>query len=211
MTLAVVFRREAQLDFASSPTSSTTCSKNLESSYSRFFMHAAIRPVGARANERPVRGRAGGLSNRRVVMPNPRITANYDMGRDLYFDPVSNRLFNLAGNVFDATANAELTRISLAHNSMTSGSCGTSAQTRVTDPTTGKLYWVGQGIRQDALGVSAYARNGLANLGAVDFGMPEELGSLGLPADLSRLPGNRLAFVTSRGYLVLLESSLLAP
>lgn len=150
-----------------------------------------------------------GLSNRRTVMPNPRTTWDYDLGRDLHFDPVANRVYNKLGNVFDATVNAELPRISLAHPPFSDG-CGTPLQGAVTDPTTGKLYWIGES-RQYYLGISAYARNGLTRLGAVDIGLGDQFGELGAPRDLVRLAGNRLAFVTRRGYLVVLEGGLLAP
>ena len=154
---------------------------------------------------------ASGLSNRRVVMPNRQGQANYDMGRDLYFDPVANRVFNAFGYVFDVTANAEMPQISLAPHGAVIYGCGTPGQTRVTDPVTGKLFWVGNGLRQDTFGFSVYARNGLTRLGSLDFGLPLEMGFLGIPAFLSRLPNNRLAFVTSHGYLILLDGALLAP
>jgi len=89
--------------------------------------------------------------------------------------------------------------------------CGTPGQTRVTDPVTGKLFWVGNGVKQDTFGLSVYARNGLSRLGALDFGLPQEMGWLGVPAFLSRLSNNRLVFVTSRGYLVMVQGAMLAP
>ena len=144
-------------------------------------------------------------------MANPQETASYDMGPDLYFDPAANRLFNSYGNVFDAAANAEMTKIPIAPPTGSLGGCGTPAQTRVTDPVTGKLFWVGDGVAPNLLGFSVYSRNGFARQSLVEFGVPDELGSLGYPKFLSRLPNNRLAFTTDRGYLVLLQGALLAP
>jgi hypothetical protein len=132
------------------------------------------------------------------------------MGRDLYFDPVANRVFNSYGDAFDAAANTTLPKITLDYPLYNIG-CGAAGQSRITDGTTGKLFWVSAGLRQDFLGVAAYARNGLGSLGAVVFGLHEELGSLGSPTSLGRLPDNRLAFVTDRGYLIVVQGALLAP
>jgi len=154
---------------------------------------------------------ANGLSNRRVVMPNRQGQANYNMGRDLYFDPVANRVYNLFGYVFDASANAEMPQITLAPHGPVIYGCGTPGQTRVTDPVTGKLFWVGQGLAQDTFGLSVYARNGHTRQGLIDFGLPQQMGFLGIPAYATRLSNNRIAFVTSYGYLVIVQGAMLAP
>jgi hypothetical protein len=153
---------------------------------------------------------AGGLGNPRAVMPYPDgNTFDYDFGRDLYFDPAANRVYNLFGGAFDAAANTQLPKISLKHTAFTTG-CGAPMQARVTDRTTGKLFWVGR-TDDSRLGVSTYARNGLALTGSLEIGNTNELNNFGYPQHVARLPNNQLAVVTDGGYLVLLQGTLLAP
>jgi hypothetical protein len=148
-----------------------------------------------------------GLTNRRAVMPNPQVTTSYDLGRDLYFDPASSRVYNLFGNVFDSAANAELPRFSPRYTPATLGGCGTPAQARVADRTTGKLFWVSR-ASQNSLGVSAYARNGIALTGFVEIPLRVVNDYV---TGVNTLPGDRLAIVTAAGHLIILHGALFAP
>jgi hypothetical protein len=151
-----------------------------------------------------------GLGNPQPIMANSPQATNYDLGRDLYFDPMSKHLYNLFGNVFDATLNVELPKIKLLSTPVT-GNCFAPAESRVADAATGKLFWVGEGDTPGMLAIAAYTPDGSTNLFWIQFGVPNEMGDLGTSAFLSRLPNNRLAFVTSRGFLIILDGASLAP
>jgi len=70
---------------------------------------------------------------------------------------------------------------------------------------------VGEGDTPGMLAIAAYTRDGSTNLFWIQFGVPNEMGDLGTSAFLSRLPNNRLAFVTSRGFLIILDGASLGP
>jgi hypothetical protein len=153
---------------------------------------------------------AGGLSNPRALMPYRLVTSNYDIGRDLYFDRASSRVYDLYGHVFDTTKNVELTGLKLIDGALTLLGCGTPIQARVADPLTGKLFWAGPGPG-NGLSITAYSREGLANVAHFIILPTDQLSSFGNAVDLVHLPGNKLALVTDRGFLIVMQSSLLAP
>jgi hypothetical protein len=152
---------------------------------------------------------ANGLSNQRTVLPDVQSTFLYDIGRDLYFDARANRVYTLFGSVFDAGSNTALPRINLWQGPLIGG-CGAPGQARVTDATTGKLFWAGS-ASIDRIGVSAYPSNGLARGAVVEFQLSDLLGYVGLPADMIRLSNNRIAYVTDAGYLFVMQGPMLAP
>jgi hypothetical protein len=173
-----------------------------------FGANAGVLYAGDAQNIAVFDASAAGLGNRRDLMTELHGSQHmHDLGKNIFYDPVANRVYNLFGHVYDAAAAAPLPRITLSDVAMIT-SCGMPAQTRVTDRTSGKLFWVAATSDPNLLGLSAYARNGLAQLGAIQFGL-SELGRMGYPTDLSRLPGGRVAFITDRGFLVVVQGAVL--
>lgn len=151
---------------------------------------------------------ANGPNNPTVIMPYRVGTSVYDLGRDLYFDPARNRLYNSFGNIYDVASGTERGPLVPDENPSIWDACGTPGQTLTTDRTTGKIFWVSQATGTHRISVTTYAPDTLVKIGTMVIGTP---GSAELPLRVVRPTSNSLAIVTSDSHLVLVQGALLEP
>lgn len=151
---------------------------------------------------------ASGPNSPQALMPYRVGTVIYDLGRDLHFDGVRNRIFNSFGNFYDFDVGAEVGPLPLTDRTSIWDSCGgTPGQAMTTDPDTGKIFWIIM-TQSNQYSVSTYSPDSLANIVGVRFSPP---GDTGLPMRVVRPSSNTLAIVTTGRYLILLQGSMLDP
>jgi hypothetical protein len=150
---------------------------------------------------------SSGINSPRALMPYRVGTAVYDLGLDLHFDAAFNRIYDSFGHIYDVTAGTERGPLALVDNAAIVNSCGTPAQTVVTDSTSGKIFWINW-IRNGQIAITTYARDTLANTGRVVLSGPD---SMGLPLRAVRPSSNSLAIVTVGGAVVIAQGSFLDP
>ena len=139
-------------------------------------------------------------------------TGIYDLGRDLYFDRAANRLFNSAGNVFDLTANAALGPIKLVNPVSLINDCGTPSVARVSDQTSGKIFFVTyDSSATPTIDIAAYDKTTLDLIGHETLDAAGYAGGLSWPLRVVRPDSDSLAVVTASGQLILLRGPLLEP
>jgi DNA-binding beta-propeller fold protein YncE len=136
-------------------------------------------------------------------------TAVYDLGRDLYFDKGTGRLYNSFGNVYDTLTSHELGPIKLVDTPAIINSCGTPSAARVTDSNSGKIFFVTG--TNPVLGVAAYDKDSLSLLGHAVFSGTDTASGFSEPLRVVRPTTGGLAVVTASGQIVLMQGSLLSP
>ena len=148
---------------------------------------------------------ADGSMTPRPLMPYPLGQVIYDLGRDLYFDRNSKRLFTSFGKVFDTAANTELTQIQLSDPPSVINGCGTPSATRVADSTSGKVFFVSW---NEVLSVAAYEGSTLSQINR--YTLTSASGThFYWPLRVVRPGAGKLAVVTGTGQVILLQGALL--
>jgi hypothetical protein len=134
-----------------------------------------------------------------------------DGGRMLHYDPFSRRLISQFGDVLDIRGVAPQTRISLNTGASITGQCGTPMQAQTTDPATGKIFFVTASPAANGLVVDTYDPISLSLSGTASVTNSQLGGNVGIPLRVARSGTDRLAVVTSLGYLIYLQGSMLGP
>jgi hypothetical protein len=136
-----------------------------------------------------------------------------NIGRDLYFDRVTNHLYDSFGLGFDTVAAALLGPLALPI-ATAADPCGTPLGGRTTDPTSGKLFYVNYGAANGPEGILSLATFDGRTLALIDHAQLAETPipvDYGAPVRVARLLPDRLAVVTNTGNLVIFEGAMLSP
>jgi hypothetical protein len=139
--------------------------------------------------------------------------ADVNIGMDLYFDRVTNHLYDSFGRGFDTVNATPFGPLALPTPTATD-SCGTPLGGRTTDPTSGKLFYVNYNQGSGPQGILSLASFDGKTLALIDQAQLAETPiptDYGAPVRVVRLPPDRLAFVTNSGNLVIFEGPMLSP
>ena len=139
--------------------------------------------------------------------------AYVNIGRDLYFDRVTNHLYDSFGRGFDTVAAAPFGPLALP-TATSIDTCGTPLGGRTTDPTSGKVFYVTYDTASGPEGILSLATFDGKTLGLVDHAQLSETPipvDYGAPVRVVRLLPDRLAVVTNTGNLVIVEGAMLSP
>lgn len=155
---------------------------------------------------------AGGAHDPLVLMSSgpsiPGVDA-FDLGRDLHYDGVHNRVYNSVGMFFDVGANAQPSPIGPLPVPTIFATCGTRYQGVTTDRTSGKLFWVRESLGD--LIVNMFAGANLSSAGSVTLpGVYSQL-NFGIPIDAVRPSSDSLAVLTTSGDVLLMQGPGLGP
>jgi hypothetical protein len=135
-----------------------------------------------------------------------------DGGRMINFDPVSGRVYDQLGDMYDTTSLTGSGQISLNVGPYEEATqCGTLVQAMTADRTTGKIFyvtWLGGGA---GLEIDAYDNSTLSLLATAQVPFSDRAGDFGDVLRVARTASNSLAVVTATGQLVLLQGPMLAP
>lgn len=137
--------------------------------------------------------------------------AEENIGRALYFDRMTSRLYTSLGWGFDTIAGASFGPLALPHP-LGVDECGTPLVGVATDPTSGKVFYVDW---YEISGPEAFwpvATLDEKTLTLVDSAQsPPITLDYGAPIRAVRLPPDRLVFATNTGYVVIFEGPMLSP
>jgi hypothetical protein len=150
---------------------------------------------------------ASGAVNPRPLLPS-RGSGIHDMGRDLHFDRGLRRLYTPFGQVYDAANDRELPMMPLVDPPSVLVPCGTPSVAMTSDATTGRSFYVSMGATYGDIGVAVFGSDQVLQS---RFELRANLvpGGWGVPMRAAKPDANTLAFVTSRGYLVILDGAAL--
>jgi hypothetical protein len=155
---------------------------------------------------------AGGARDPFVLMSSgPAISGvdALDLGRDLHYDRVLNRVYSAVGSIFDIGANAQPIPVAPLPIPTIFATCGTRYQGLITDRTSGKLFWVKQSLSD--VTVHMFAGANLSSAGSITLpGLYSEL-NFGIPIDAVRPSSDSLAVLTTSGDVLLMQGAALAP
>jgi hypothetical protein len=138
-------------------------------------------------------------------------TGIYDLGRDLYFDRGSNRILNSVGDVYDVRTHTVLGRLKLVDPVNLMNGCGTPSVARVSDQTSGKVFFVTYDVSSSTIDVAAYDKTSLDLVGHETLAASGYAAGISWPLRVVRPSSDSLAVVTASGQLVLLQGPLLEP
>ena len=161
---------------------------------------------------------SAGLHGKQTLFPHNIGTTGTYLFADLDFDRLNRRLFNSRGDVFDVSTNALLPRLNVSPvTGIINVLCVGPTAAHVTDPVSGKVFYVSYGDANNApyvpyaMTVQAYSANGLSLQGRrVLSGAPIDIDfGFGAPRRVARLGTDGLAVVTAWKFLVLMRSPML--